>query len=405
MADHLLAGGPPLTTRPKNRKAIIVAAAADLFAESGYAAVGVGDIGQRVGITGGAIYRHFPGKEAVLAAVLEDGLLSFESDVSAVANPGFDALLQAGVMSILERPGATQTYLRDRSRLGGEAADGVRRSEARISKGWLELLRAETPDVTPTIARLREYAIVGAVAAAARSSDGVDERRRSEIVLRSAKDVARVPVAAEVGDDSPGNSRGRQVEESPWKSRLTKSDRILEAALALFRERGVSGVGMDEIGEAVGISGPTVYHYFPSKAALVLTAYDRVGERVAAGAHDAIASGKSPSDAVHRLARSYVDIAVDSVDLIVVTSREWGALPPEELPRLGRRQRDVRDRWVSVVAELRPDLSDAEVRLLVRMVFPLIRQAAEVAEGDAGLVAECVALVEAHIGAATTRSK
>jgi Bacterial regulatory proteins, tetR family len=58
----------PPGRRPRDRKAIILVAAGELFAERGFAAVGMNDIAQRIGITGGAIYPHFPGKDAVLDA-------------------------------------------------------------------------------------------------------------------------------------------------------------------------------------------------------------------------------------------------------------------------------------------------------------------------------------------------
>ena len=47
------------------------AAAATLFAERGYAGVTIEDLGAAVGVSGPAVYRHFPGKAAVLAAILQ----------------------------------------------------------------------------------------------------------------------------------------------------------------------------------------------------------------------------------------------------------------------------------------------------------------------------------------------
>ena len=59
------------TTVRISRREVIVTAAADLFARSGYAAVGMDDIGAAAGVTGPAIYRHFDSKAAVLAAVFD----------------------------------------------------------------------------------------------------------------------------------------------------------------------------------------------------------------------------------------------------------------------------------------------------------------------------------------------
>jgi len=53
------------------RRERILAVAADLFAERGYAATGIDQIGEAAGITGGGVYRHFPSKLDVFRAVLE----------------------------------------------------------------------------------------------------------------------------------------------------------------------------------------------------------------------------------------------------------------------------------------------------------------------------------------------
>jgi AcrR family transcriptional regulator len=65
---------PAATGRGAERRRAIVAAAAELFAQRGYPAVGMDDIGAAAGVTGPAIYRHFDSKAAVLAAVF-DGII------------------------------------------------------------------------------------------------------------------------------------------------------------------------------------------------------------------------------------------------------------------------------------------------------------------------------------------
>src|SRR3712207_6510267 len=52
------------------RREEILAAAARMFAARGFHGVGMDEIGAAGGISGPALYRHFPGKEALLAAML-----------------------------------------------------------------------------------------------------------------------------------------------------------------------------------------------------------------------------------------------------------------------------------------------------------------------------------------------
>ena len=53
-------------------------------------------------------------------------------------------------------------------------------------------------------------------------------------------------------------------------------DRIYDAALTLFRDRGFDATTMRDVAAAAGMSLGAAYHYFPSKDAIVLAYYDRV---------------------------------------------------------------------------------------------------------------------------------
>src|SRR5919199_6619926 len=64
----------PTATRRSRAKAArrtqLIAAAERLIAERGYLAVRLEDIGAAAGVSGPAIYRHFPNKEALLVELL-----------------------------------------------------------------------------------------------------------------------------------------------------------------------------------------------------------------------------------------------------------------------------------------------------------------------------------------------
>jgi len=55
-------------------------------------------------------------------------------------------------------------------------------------------------------------------------------------------------------------------------------DRILTAALDLFSQKGYDGVGVDQIAEAVGIKGPSLYRHYKGKEE-ILNALVAKGER------------------------------------------------------------------------------------------------------------------------------
>ena len=72
-----LSEGPVRTPRQRE----LLAAAAKLFAENGYHAVGINDISASVGLSGPALYRHYPSKEAVLIAIFDEAITTHLEDV------------------------------------------------------------------------------------------------------------------------------------------------------------------------------------------------------------------------------------------------------------------------------------------------------------------------------------
>src|SRR5258705_1837981 len=77
---------PARGTRPANRRQLIVDAATDLFSRKGYAAVAMGDVAEAVAIGPSALYRHFRGKQDLLAAVVGDALSTLDDAITVAEN-------------------------------------------------------------------------------------------------------------------------------------------------------------------------------------------------------------------------------------------------------------------------------------------------------------------------------
>lgn len=74
------------------------------------------------------------------------------------------------------------------------------------------------------------------------------------------------------------------------------ADRILDAAGALFAERGVHAVGMSEVAEAAGCSRATLYRYFDGRDALRTAFVHRETRRIGARVLDEIADTTTDGD-------------------------------------------------------------------------------------------------------------
>src|SRR6267154_4181241 len=81
--------------RKSDRRLQLLAAAERLFAERGFLAVRLEDIGAAAGVSGPAIYRHFPNKESLLVELLvgiSARLLAGATNVVAGADDPADVL-------------------------------------------------------------------------------------------------------------------------------------------------------------------------------------------------------------------------------------------------------------------------------------------------------------------------
>jgi AcrR family transcriptional regulator len=79
--------------------AALIAAARELLAEDGTEALSLRAVARRAGVSAMAPYRHFPDKEALLAAVAADGFRAFRAALEAAdgSAPPERALLEQGV--------------------------------------------------------------------------------------------------------------------------------------------------------------------------------------------------------------------------------------------------------------------------------------------------------------------
>ncbi|MDT0342580.1 SACE_7040 family transcriptional regulator [Streptomyces litchfieldiae] len=155
-----------------------------------------------------------------------------------------------------------------------------------------------------------------------------------------------------------------------------RREQILREASRLFAERGFHGVGVDEIGAAVGISGPALYRHFAGKDAMLTELLVGISSRLRDGGRRRVAeaaeAGLPPEAALDSLIGGHIDFALDDRALITLHDRELDRLPEADRKQVRQLQRQYVELWVEVVRRVYPELPEAPARASVHAVFGLL---------------------------------
>jgi AcrR family transcriptional regulator len=366
----------------RSRKDQLAAVAADLFRARGYAAVGVDDIAAAAGLTGPALYRHFPDKQTVLFEVLRGALEGlWETTTEAVSRAGDDVepLLAAVAACCVDQRGLAVLWRREGRHLSKEQQRELRARSNAVLTAWAKVLLAARPGLAPADAEvlcLGALSVFGSVMA----HHMTVARARFVALLASTADRvvhAALPARVEAAPASlaeAASSAPRDVAVASARlgvGTATRREQLLAAATDLFHRHGFQAVSMDDIGAAAGIAGPSVYRHFPSKTALLFAIARRAADRLAAGAEVALRTSTSEREALHRLVWSYVDTITGSAELTVAFSGDTANLSEHDLTEFVRAQRDYVSRWADLLAAARPELGVREARITVRAALAI----------------------------------
>src|SRR4051812_23438180 len=135
----------------------------------------------------------------------------------------------------------------------------------------------------------------------------------------------------------------------------SRREQILRAAAQLFAERGARSVGVDDVGAAVGVTGPAIYRHFASKDAMLAEMVLRISERLLAGGAQCVAqAGDDATAQLRALIAFHVDFAIDNPALITVQDRDLASVSDHDAAEVRRLQRRYVEIWVTVLARLHP---------------------------------------------------
>jgi AcrR family transcriptional regulator len=155
--------------------------------------------------------------------------------------------------------------------------------------------------------------------------------------------------------------------------RPSRREQILQAAAQLFAERGSRAVGVDDVGAAVGVTGPAIYRHFASKDAMLAEMLVRISERLLAGGSERVAGAGDDAEAQLRALIAFqVDFALANPALITVQDRDLGSLADADAAEVRRLQRRYVEVWVAVLARLHVGAEAAACRARAHAIFGLI---------------------------------
>jgi len=171
-----------------------------------------------------------------------------------------------------------------------------------------------------------------------------------------------------------------------WRStqKAQTRQRYLDAAARLFADRGFHAVSIDDLGAAVGVSGPAFYRHFSGKEAILSEILIGVSERLVEGLRGIRAAETGPRETILSLIDFHVDFATSEPDVIRLQDRELASLPEQQNRAVRTLQRRYLDGWVEVLRALRPEAGQAELRVLMQGVFGLLNSTAHNSTGGDG---------------------
>lgn len=180
---------------------------------------------------------------------------------------------------------------------------------------------------------------------------------------------------------------------------------IIAAAARLIAESGFAGTRLEDVGAAVGISGPGLYRYVSGKEDLLAQILVDVSARLVAGARAvldrAAAEDWGEARILRELLAHHVDFAVTDPDRIRIQEREIRQLHPAARAEVRALQRTYLGIWVDALHAVRPDLDERTLRVRTQLVAGLINSSRHIIrrEGPEAVRAQAMATALAVVAA------
>lgn len=128
-----------------------------------------------------------------------------------------------------------------------------------------------------------------------------------------------------------GTAQALSGRESPWplpeeraRERELKRDAVVMAAARLFSRAGFHATSLDDVANTLGVTKPTIYHYFASKDEILFECTRRgLTAIAAAGAEANIAGGANGLERLEAMMRGYARVMTQDVGRVCTLTSEF----------------------------------------------------------------------------------
>ncbi|WP_436776575.1 TetR/AcrR family transcriptional regulator [Yinghuangia sp. YIM S09857] len=185
----------------RRRRALILTQAAALFAERGFHAVGMDDIGAAAGVTGAAVYRHFANKPALLVGLFDQVTEQLLDGARAIVDPDptagadlhgedgptvLERLVGAHVGFALAERSLIKVYAQEAHNLPDAARSRLRRVQRLYAEEFVHVVVDLRGDLTDTQARVLVHAAFGLMNSVADHDSGIPADQAAAILRDAA---------------------------------------------------------------------------------------------------------------------------------------------------------------------------------------------------------------------------
>lgn len=356
---------PPRGTRPHNRRALILVAAADLFYYHGYDHVSMSHIAAAVAVTPSALYRHFCGKQDLLREVVADGLAPIREQVVGLDFRDRPAALLQLATAALDHREIGVLWQREARHMTRPDRQVLRQELRHIGQLTAERVHRARPELTPAATDLLAWSVLSVLNSPSFRDWHVARPQFDHLLTRLIEVVLDCPLATSVLTAEPPHPPG------PPLHPRSRREALLAQGVRMFARNGYTGVAIEDIAAAVGIVGPSVYNHFASKRDILITAFRRGRAVLFMDMMMIFGTSESPREVLDRLVGSYIRFTVQHPEIVDLMISEVDHLPEQEQHDAWRAQRDYVGEWVHLLRKVSSGLSQTSARLRVQAVFTL----------------------------------